>query len=328
MDETTQALVVQRTGGPEVLEVAEVAVRAPVPGEVLVRVSAVGVNFIDVYRREGVYPTPTPFVACSEGAGEVVAVGPGTDGAQVGDRVAWADVAGSAAGLVVVPVASTVLVPDDVDLELAAALMLQGLTAHYLVNSTFPVRPGDTALVHAAAGGVGQLLVQMVKAKGGRVIATAGSPAKLEIAARLGADHTVDYARAADLAAEVRALTDGVGVDVVYDGVGAATFDASLDSLRRRGTLVVFGAASGQVPPFDIQRLNKAGSVFVTRPTLAHHIDERDELLRRAEEVFAAVSDGSLVPAIGGRYPLADAATAYADLEGRRSTGKLLLLPQ
>lgn len=326
MSRSTRALVVQRPGGLDVLEVVERAVPAPGPGEALVRVGAVGVNFIDVYRREGVYPTPTPFVACSEGAGEVVAVGSGTEGGEVGDRVAWADVAGSAAGLVVVPVASTVPVPDGIELETAAALMLQGLTAHYLVTSTFPVQAGQTALVHAAAGGVGQLLVQLVKARGGRVIATAGSAAKFEIAASLGADHTLDSSRS-DLAAAVRELTDGVGVDVVYDGVGAATFDASLDSLRRRGMLVVFGAASGQVPPFDVQRLNKAGSVFLTRPTLAHHIAERDELLRRADEVFAAVLDGTLRPSIGGHYPLDDARAAYADLEGRRSTGKLLLIP-
>ncbi len=326
MSRSTRALVVQRPGGRDVLEVVERAVPAPGPGEAVVRVGAVGVNFIDVYRREGVYPTPTPFVACSEGAGEVVAVGAGTDGVEVGDRIAWADVAGSGAGLVVVPVASTVPVPDGIELETAAALMLQGLTAHYLVTSTFPVQAGQTALVHSAAGGVGQLLVQLVKARGGRVIATAGSAAKLEIAAALGADHTLDSSRN-DLAAAVRELTDGVGVDVVYDGVGAATFDASLDSLRRRGMLVVFGAASGQVPPFDVQRLNQAGSVFLTRPTLADHIAERDELLRRADEVFAAVLDGTLRPSIGGRYPLDDARAAYADLEGRRSTGKLLLIP-
>jgi len=326
MQQSTEALVVTRHGGPEVLEVQSVPAPTPGPGRLLVRVAATGVNFVDVYRREGVYPTSPPFVACEEGAGVVVEAGPWTTLGQ-GDRVAWADAPGSAAGLVAIPAESAVPVPDDVNLEVAAGLMLQGLTAHYLVTSTFPVMAGDTALVHAAAGGVGQLLVQLVKARGGRVIATAGGEGKLAIARALGADVTIDYRATTDLAAEVRAATEGRGVDVVYDGVGAATFEASLASLRIRGTLVLYGASSGQVPPFDLQRLNRGGSLYVTRPTLAHHIATRDELLWRARELFKAVADGSLRPAIGERYELADAARAYADLESRRTTGKLLLIP-
>ena len=218
-------------------------------------------------------------------------------------------------------------VPDGLDLDVAAAAMLQGMTAHYLVNSTYAVGPGTAALVHAAAGGVGQLLVQMVTAKGGRVIATAGSPEKLEIARGLGAAALIDYSRADDLAAAVLEANGGSGVDVVYDGVGKATFDASLASLRPRGLMVLFGAASGQVPPFDIQRLNSGGSLFLTRPTLGHYVATREELLERAGSVLGDLAAGRLHLEIGGRYPLSEAARAYDDLEGRRTTGKLLLIP-
>jgi NADPH2:quinone reductase len=326
-DRTGPALVVTRHGGRDVLAVEDLTVDAPGPGEVLVEVAAAGVNFIDVYQREGVYPTEPPFVSGNEGAGTVVEVGAGVDTLAPGDRVAWPQTLGSAAAFAVLPADILVAVPGDVELEVAAAVMLQGLTAHYLVTSTFQVTEGTTALVHAAAGGVGQLLVQLVKARGGTVVATAGGPEKGATARGLGADHVIDYRAVDDLAAEVRAATGGRGVDVAYDGVGKDTFDASLDSLRPRGTLALFGAASGQVPPFDIQRLNRGGSLFLTRPTLGHHLATRDELEWRAREVLGAVADGSLHVAIGGRYPLTDAARAYEDLEGRRSQGKLLLLP-
>ncbi len=326
-DTTGPALVVTAHGGREVLVVEDRTAPAPGTGEVLIRVAAAGVNFVDVYQREGTYPVPTPFVSGNEGAGTVVAVGEGVQGFAAGDRVAWPQGLGSAAAFSAQPAAMLVRVPDEVELEVAAAVMFQGLTAHYLVTSSHEVGEGTTALVHAAAGGVGQLLVQMVRSRGGVVVATAGGPHKVETARELGADHVIDYRAVDDLAAEVRAATGGRGVDVAYDGVGRDTFDASLASLRPRGTLVLYGGASGQVPPFDIQRLNRGGSLFLTRPTLAHHLATREELEWRAGEVLGAVADGSLAVTIGGRHPLADAASAYADLEGRRTQGKLLLVP-
>lgn len=310
----TTALVVT---GPDQMELREVPVAAPGPDEEQVAVVAIGVNFIDVYQRQGVYDVPRPFVLCSEGAG--VTAG--------GDRVAWAQHLGSGAGIVDIPRSALVPVPEGVDLEVAAASMLQGLTAHYLITSTYPVGPETTALVHAAAGGVGRLLVQWITAKGGTVIATAGSPEKCRIAEQLGASATIDYTAVDDVAAAVREATGGRGVDVAYDGVGKATFEASLASLRPRGMLVLFGGASGQVPPFDLQRLNAAGSLFVTRPSLGAYIADPDEYAWRTRELFAAIEDGTLEIHVGGRYPLAQAAQAYADLEGRRSTGKLLLIP-
>ena len=319
--------MVPRNGDSSVLEVQEVEVPAPGTGEAQVEVAAVGVNFIDVYQREGVYTIPTPFLSCSEGAGTVTAIGSGVEGLSVGDRVAWGQGLGSAATWVNRAVDGLVPVPDGLDLDVAAAAMLQGMTAHYLVNSTYAVGPGTAALVHAAAGGVGQLLVQMITAKGGRVIATAGSPEKLDIARGLGAAALIDYSRADDLAAAVLEANGGAGVDVVYDGVGKATFDASLASLRPRGLMVLFGAASGQVPPFDIQRLNSGGSLFLTRPTLGHYVATREELLERAGSVLGDLAEGRLHLEIGGRYPLHEAAQAYDDLEGRRTTGKLLLIP-
>ena len=324
-----RALVVPRHGGPDVLKVQDAADPEPGPGEVLVEVGAAGVNFIDVYRREGVYPKPTPFVVGSECAGTVRAVGDGVAGVRAGDVVATADTEGSHATLCVTRADRVVIVPQSVPVETAAAVMLQGLTAHYLLNSTYPVGEGAKVLVHAAAGGVGQLLVQLGKAKGAFVVATVGSAEKAVIARRLGADAVLRYDEITgtdQLAAAVREAADG-GVDVAYDGVGRATFDASLGSLRRRGMLVLFGGASGQVPPFDLQRLNSAGSLFVTRPTLAHYTETADELRRRAGDVFAAIAGGTLEVAIGGRYPLDAAAEAYRALEGRRSTGKLLLVP-
>ncbi|KRE62106.1 quinone oxidoreductase [Nostocoides sp. Soil756] len=321
------ALVVSRPGGRDVLTVEDRPAGRPGDGELLVEVSAVGVNFIDVYQREGVYPMQTPFVSGNEGAGTVVEVGAGVDGFAVGDRVAWPQSLGSAARYSVQPASRVVHVPGGVDLDDAAAVMLQGLTAHYLVRSTFAVEEGTVALIHAAAGGVGQLLVQMVKRLGGTVVATAGGAEKCETARSRGADHVIDYRCVDDLTAAIAEATGGRGVDVAYDGVGKDTFDASLASLRLRGTLALFGASSGQVPPFDIQRLNAGGSLFLTRPSLGHHLRDRAELEWRADEVFGQVADGSLQIAIGGRYDLRDAAQAYEDLEGRRTQGKLLLLP-
>ena len=320
------SVFVSEPGDRSVLQVRDHDLPDPAEGEVQVEVAAAGVNFIDVYKRQGVYPVTTPFVLGEEGAGTVTAVGAGVTDVSVGDRVAWCQSSGSESTLVNKPAHLVVPVPDGVDLEVAAAAMLQGLTAHYLVTSTYAVGPGDVALVHAAAGGVGQLLVQMVTARGGVVVATAGSDEKLEIAKTLGAQHLVNYSAVDDLAGAVRDAA-GRGVDVAYDGVGRSTFDASLASLRPRGMMVLFGGASGQVPPFDIQRLNSSGSLFLTRPTLAHYVAERAEYEWRAAEVLGAVADGSLAIAIGGRYPLTEAATAYDALEGRRTTGKLILVP-
>ncbi len=322
------ALVVTRHGGREVLEVQPQERPTPGEGEVLVEVAASGVNFIDVYQREGVYPLATPLTLGMEGAGRVLETGPGVEDVAVGDIVAWAMTTGSAASYAVLPARVVVPVPEGVDPVVAAAAMLQGMTAQFLTTDTYPVRPGTVALVHAAAGGVGQLLVQMLKAKGATVVATAGSQAKCETARARGADHVIDYSQVDDLAAAVGAFTpDGRGVDVAYDGVGASTFDASLASLRPRGTLAIFGAASGAVPPVDVQRLNAGGSLFLTRPSLAHHVADRGELLARAGEVLGAVADGSLEVAIGGRYPLTDAGAAYEALEGRATEGKLILIP-
>jgi NADPH2:quinone reductase len=322
-----RALVVSAHGGPEVLRVDTVPTLDPGPAEIQVRVAASGVNFVEVYQRSGVYPSPTPFVLGGEGAGTVVAVGAEVAEVKVGDQVAWATAVGSHAELVNVPGASAVPVPDGLDLELAAAAMLQGMTAHYLITSTYAVAPGDTALVHAAAGGVGQLLVQLIKARGAKVIATVSTPAKEAIALACGADTVIRYGEVDDLGAAVRAANGARGVDVVYDGVGKDTFDASLASLRPRGMLVLFGAASGQVPPFEIQRLNHGGSLFLTRPTMRDYLETREELLWRSGDILRALVEGSLRIEIGGRYALDDAASAYEALEGRRSTGKLLLVP-
>ncbi|WP_434966117.1 quinone oxidoreductase family protein [Janibacter indicus] len=327
---TTRALVVTRHGGPEVLAIEDREVPQPGPGEALVEVAAGGVNFIDVYQREGIYPTEPPYVAGFEAAGTVRAVGEGAAVA-VGDRVAWSMILGLHAELVIADSTRLLPVPDDVDLETACAATLQGMTAHALVTDCVRVEEGTVAVVHAAAGGVGQLLTQMITSRGGTVIATAGSQHKLEIARSRGASELIDYSRTDDLAGELRAAAERVGAprgaDVVYDGVGKATFDASLGSLRPRGTLVLFGGASGQVPPFDLQRLNSGGSLFVTRPTLAHYIEEREELLTRGREVFADIAAGRLDIAIGGRHSFAEAAEAYRALESRATTGKLILVP-
>jgi NADPH2:quinone reductase len=326
-----RAIIATAAGGPEVLQVTDAADPRPGPDEVLVRVAAAGVNFIDTYRRSGTYPMPFPHVVGSEGAGQVVEVGSDVTTIAVGDRVAWSSAPGSYAELVAVREDDALLVPDGVSDEAAAALPLQGLTAHYLVTSTFPVAAGHDVLVHAAAGGVGLLLTQLAAQRGARVIATVGSTDKERLARAAGAADVIRYRElddlTADLPAEVRALTGGRGVDVVYDSVGKDTFDASLASVARRGMLVLFGASSGPVPPVDPQRLNAAGSVFLTRPTLGDHTASRDELTWRATEIFDAVRAGTLDVRVGATYPLADAADAHRALEGRATTGKVLLLP-
>jgi NADPH:quinone reductase len=322
-----RAVVVREPGGPQALLVEERPDPSPGDGELLVDVRAAGVNFIDVYHRTGKYPLPTPFVAGSEGAGVVISVGAGVTDVAAGDEVAWAMLPGAGyAERVVVPAARVVPVPRGLDLELAAAVMLQGMTAHYLVTATFPLAVGSVALVHAAAGGVGLLLTQAAVARGARVLGTVSTAEKARLAEQAGASDVIRY-DSADVAAEARRLTDGRGVDVVYDGVGKATWDGSLDSLRPRGMMVLYGAASGPPGPIDPNLLNTKGSLFLTRPSLAHHVSTREELLLRAREVFAWVTSGAMDVRIGGRYRLEDAQRAHEDLEGRRTTGKSLILP-
>jgi NADPH2:quinone reductase len=325
------AVVAREAGGPEVLQYTELPDPTPGPGQLLVRVAAAGVNFIDTYRRAGVYTVDYPHVVGVEGAGVVEAVGQDVQGFSVGDRVSWNEAPGSYAELALVPAHNAVVVPEGLGLTDAAALPLQGMTAHYLVTSTFQVGPGHDILLTAGAGGVGLLATQLAVARGGRVITTVSSAEKAALSAQAGAAHTIDYASMADISTElpavVRDLTDGKGVHVVYDGVGAATFDASLASLRPRGMLVLFGGASGQVPPFDPQRLNSGGSLFLTRPTLAHYTSKRSELEWRATEILRAAALGDLDVRIGASYPLADAADAHRALEGRATTGKVVLVP-
>jgi NADPH2:quinone reductase len=309
-----RAVLVSEHGGPEMLQITDVPVAQPGPGQLLVEVAAAGVNFADIYAREGRYPYAgqLPFVLGQEGAGTVIATG------------AWTGAAGCYSEQALVAAASAVPVPDGIELGTAAAVLLQGMTAHYLCYSTYPVSQDDPVVVHAAAGGVGLLLTQLVKMRGGTVVATTSSPAKAALAQQAGADFVAGYE---DFGEVVRQVTGGSGAAVVYDGVGQATFEASLAALRRRGCLVLYGAASGPVPPFDLQRLNPAGSLFVTRPTLAHYVATREELLWRAGDLFGWIGDGRLSVRVGGRYPLHQAAQAHQDLAGRRTTGKLLLLP-
>lgn len=322
-----RAIQVTETGGPDVLRLTELSDPEPGAGQLLVKVAAAGVNYIDTYHRSGAYPTPLPFIPGSEGSGTVVAVGPDTPGnVAAGDQVAWALSSGSYAELAVVPAEQAVPVPAGVDLEIAGGCLLQGMTAHYLAVSVHAVQSGETVLVHAAAGGMGLLLTQLATARGGRVIGTVSTAAKEQLARQAGAAEIIRYTEVDDIAGELRRLTGGEGVAAVYDGVGASTFDASLASLRPRGMFALYGAASGPVPPVDPQRLNSAGSVFLTRPKLGDYVATREELLWRAGEVFSGIRDGSLRIIIGGRYPLADAAQAHWDLESRRTTGKLLLL--
>jgi NADPH:quinone reductase len=325
-------ILVKEPGGPEKMELAEVPKPQPGPGQALVRLGAIGVNFIDVYFRMGRYKADLPVTLGNEGAGTVETVGPGVSEVAVGDRVAWAMQRGSYAEYAVVPGQILVKIPHHVSFEMAAAAMLQGMTAHYLTYSTYPLKSGDTCLVHAAAGGTGALVVQMAKMRGARVFGTVSTEEKAKIARDAGADEIIRYTEK-DFAAEVKRLTDGRGVDVVYDSVGQTTFDKSLDSLRPRGVLALFGQSSGAVPPFDPNILNGKGSLFLTRPSLAHHLLTREELLWRAGDLLHWVDNsnagsGKLKLRIERTYPLAEAAAAHRDLESRRTAGKLLLIPQ
>ncbi len=321
-----KAIRVHAFGGPEAMVLEDAASPAPPPGHVVVRVRAAGVNFIDVYRRTGAYPGPLPQTPGTEAAGEVIAVGDGVEGLAKGDRVATVAAQGAYAEETLARANQCVRVPDAVGFEGAAAAMLQGMTAHYLVETTYPLKAGDACLVHAAAGGVGLLLVQMAKAKGARVIATAGSDEKAALARAHGADEAIVYTRD-DFEAEVKRLTDGRGVDVVYDSVGAATFEKGLRCLRPLGLMALYGQSSGAVPPFDPQALNRSGSLFLTRPSLFHYIADRAALEARAGAVLGAVASGALKLRIGGSFPLAAAADAHRALESRSTTGKLLLIP-
>jgi NADPH2:quinone reductase len=322
-----KAIRVHEYGGPEVLSYEDVPEPEPGPGQARVRLAASGVNYIDVYQRTGVYPMDMPLIAGQEGAGEVEAVGEGVEEVSAGDYVAFAGVQGAYAEYVVAPVER--LVPFNVtyvEARLAAAVMLQGMTAHYLTHSTFPVQEGQSVLVHAAAGGVGLLLCQLAKMRGASVIGTAGTEEKARLAKGAGADEVILYTEQ-DFVEETKRITDGEGVHVVYDSVGKDTFDGSLDSLRPRGYMVLFGGSSGQVPPIDLQILNQKGSLFVTRPKLADHTATRDELLWRAESLFTWIGQNNLEVRIGGTYKLSEADAAHRDLEGRNTTGKLILIP-
>jgi NADPH:quinone reductase len=321
-----RAVRVHETGGPEVLRVDEIDDPDPGPGEVLVEVAAAGVNFIDTYQRTGAYPVELPHTLGLEGAGTIRAVGEGVQHRRVGERVAWSDGAASYATLTTLRAERTVPVPTAVDDDLAAAVMLQGMTAHYLANSTHRLTRDDTVLVYAAAGGVGRLLVQLAKRRDARVLACTSTDEKEAEVRRLGADEVIRY-RDVDIADTVRELTGGRGVDVVYDSVGADTFDASLRCLRPRGLMVLFGQSSGAVPPLDLQELNRRGSLFVTRPSLFHYVSSPDELEWRAGAVLDLVASGDLDVRVHERYPLEDAARAHTDLESGTTSGKLLLVP-
>ena len=323
-----KAIRIENNGGPEVLTLVDIPAPEPGPGEVRVKLTAAGINYIDVYIRTGAYKRATPFVLGREGAGTIDAVGPGVTELHAGDRVAFLETPqlGAYAEYVLVSVDEAVPIPAGVDDATACAAMLQGVTAQYLMRSVYPLGPGDTALVHAAAGGVGLLLTQLAKLAGATVIATAGGPAKAALAQAAGADHVIDYA-AVDFAPEVKRLTGDGGVNVAYDSVGKDTWERSLSVLAKRGYLVLYGASSGPIPPVDPQRLAAAGSVFMTRPTLGDFKRTRDELLGRTTEVFALIAAGKLKVRVGATYPLADAAAAHRDLEARKTTGKILLEP-
>lgn len=307
------------------MNVVDVPIPTPGPAQLLVRTDAIGINYIDTYFRRGLYPRALPYVPGDEGSGVIDQVGSDVTDFAPGARVAWAAAPGSYAEYVLVDASSAIAVPDDVPADQAASALLQGMTAHYLIESTYPAQRGDTVLVHAGAGGVGLLLTQMAVAKGVNVITTVSTDDKAERSTQAGAAHVLRYED--DIAARVREITDGEGVHAVYDGVGADTFEASLASLRVRGTLALFGAASGPVPPMDPQRLNGAGSLFLTRPTLAHHIRNRAELEWRAGDVFAAMANGALTVEIGAQYALEDAAQAHIDLESRKTMGSIVLVP-
>jgi NADPH2:quinone reductase len=314
------------TGEPDVMKLEELPTPAPGANELLVRVEAAGVNFIDIYHRTGMYKLPLPLSLGLEGAGIIETVGEGVRGFAPGDRVAWCAAPGSYATHVRVPAEKAVPVPSSVDARTAAAMLLQGLTAHYLCQSTYPLKPGDTCVVHAGAGGVGLLLTQMAKLAGARVIATVSTEEKAALSRGAGADEVVLYTRD-DFVAAAKAATGGRGVQVVYDAVGQTTFDASLRALAPRGYMVLYGASSGAVPPLDPQRLAAGGSLFLTRPTLVHYTLTRDELLGRARQIIGWIEQGALKVRIGATFPLAEAAAAHAALASRAPTGKVLLLP-
>ena len=319
-----RAIQIAQHGGPEVLTPVEIDVPVPGPGEVLVRTTSVGVNYIDTYLREGIYPRDLPFIPGSEGAGVIEAVGPDATDLVVGDRVAWCQVPGSYAQYVVAPTDSLVAVPEGIDDDVAASMLLQGLTAHYLISDTHRATEGDTVLITAGAGGVGQLLIQLAVSRGFRVVTTTSTAEKAELCRALGADHVLLYPDATP--ERVRELSEG-GVATVFDGVGKDAFDDRLASLARRGSMVLFGAASGPVPPVDPQRLNEAGSVFLTRPTLADYIASTEDYRERASEVLEGIVDGSLRLTVGARFGLSEAAEAHRALQSRSTTGSLVLDP-
>jgi NADPH2:quinone reductase len=321
-----KSIHVKELGGPEKLELVESSMPQPGPGQALIRVAAIGVNYIDVYFRTGLYQAPLPVTLGNEGSGTVQAVGPDVTEVAPGDRVAWGMSRGAYAEYALVPAAQLVKLPAGLDFRTAAASMLQGMTAHYLTHSTYPLKSGDACLVHAAAGGAGGLIAQMAKMLGARVFGTVSTEAKAVVARQNGVDEAILYTQV-DFESEVKRLTAGRGVDVVYDSVGLTTFAKSLNCLRPRGLLALFGQSSGPVPPFDPSILNAKGSLFLTRPSLAHYLLTREELLWRAGDVLAWTQSGQLQPRIDRSYPLADAAAAHRDLEARRTTGKLLLIP-
>jgi len=321
-----KAIRIHKYGGPEVLTNEDIPIPEPKAGEARVKIEAIGLNFIDIYQRTGLYPLQTPFTLGMEGAGVVDAIGDGVAEVKIGDRVAYAMILGSYAEHAIVPAAKLVPMPENVDAKSAAALMLQGMTAHYLTHSTYPLKKGDTALIHAAAGGVGLLLIQITKMLGARVIGTVGTEAKAQLAREAGADHVILYTQT-DFQPEVKKLTDGKGVNVVYDSVGATTFEKSLDCLRRRGYLVLFGQSSGPVAPLDPGKLAAKGSLFLTRPSLAHYMLDRVELLQRAADLFNWTASGKLKLRIEKSFPMRDAAEAHRQLEGRKTTGKVVLFP-
>jgi NADPH:quinone reductase len=321
-----KAVFIEQTGGPDVLKFGDFPTPQPAPGQALIKVAASGVNFIDTYQRGGLYKVPLPAVLGSEGSGTVEAVGEGVTSVKPGDRVTWAMARGSYADYAAVPAAVLIPLPDHVDFTQAAAVMLQGMTAHYLTHSTFPLKPGHTALIHAAAGGTGGLMVQMAKMLGARVIGTAGSPEKAEIARGDGADEVILY-RDHDFAEETRRLTSGAGVDVVYDSVGASTFSKSLDCLKPRGMMASFGNSSGPAPAVEPLTLMQKGALFLTRPTLAHYSATREELEWRAGDILRWIQEKKLTVRIGNSYPLSETAQSHRDLEGRQTAGKLILIP-
>ena len=321
-----KAVRVHTTGGPEVLQYEDVPAPEPGARQVVVKIAAAGVNFVDVYQRRGLYPVPLPFTAGQEAAGTVTQVGSGAGDVKLGDCVAYTGVLGAYAELAVVPADRLVPLPKDVSARQAAALMLQGMTAHYLATNTYPLQPGDTCLVHAAAGGVGLLLCQIAKFRGARVIGTVSTAAKAELAHEAGADEVVLYTER-DFEEEVKRLTGGAGVQVVYDSVGQTTFAKGLNCLVRRGMMVLYGQSSGPVAPLDLQVLSQKGSLFATRPTLHHYVVTRAELLARAGEVMTWVRAGRLKLRVGGEFALAQAGEVHRQLEARRTTGKLLLIP-